>query len=973
MIRRHQILRAAAAFVAAGTLVAGLLPTAEAQGPLGERRGTLDALAGRGVFLLEAGTVHLVEGGEVLRPGRVLVRDGKIVAVGKDLAAPADAEVVDFGPGAVLLPGLVSAYSPYARGAASPRTAAPGVRSLDTFDFYADFTAVLESGVTSVYIAPADYRLISGQGAVVKLTGTERSSRILNPTAALHGAIDAQARRTPGYWTPPVPATADAGMGPAVRQLPRSTMGAVVALDELVAAARSDDPEAGADLYGADSIRDLRRAMEAGVPWRIAAVRASEIRALLDFAKRAEVPLILDKATEAKGLASEIAAAQVPVVFRVPFEPNSPARDHGKAEDARWPSFDVPAALVKAGARVAIAGSSPSDLLFFAALASKGGLAEEDALRAITLTPAEISGVADRVGSIAPGKDADFCVLNADPLSGFASVLSTWVDGKEVWSVRSADSARASDAVVLEVDELHVGDGTVLRPGAILFAGGKILEVGPRVARPLGARVLHGAAAMPGMIDALGFLGLEGDRKVPSTSFKMARIVSPGDETDRRVAEHGVTTVVLSPRGSSSSGAPVMAYRPAGEELDSQVIGDPVALRVNWRNSNRALAGKSVTELLEKGAAYRQKWIDYEKALSEWTPPAEEPSADKAGDEEEGEDAEAESEDGDEPKKKDKKDKKDELEPDPITGRWVGMPEGHSALKLWLLFEAGEGSGAVTGNLRCDDLSDILVRVEGHWNREDNVLGLKGLGSDGWISFEAKVEEGKLVGEVHGAEAGFEFELERTLREYVVAGRTERKEEEAEEKAEPKGKPKPPRVDEKLEPVRRALDGKLTMIVEVDRADEILACVETFERFGIQPVLLGAADAWKVADEIAGRVRGVLIGPRMRIRDPKRGSQLLTPYALLQSAGVPVAFHSDAEEGAIDLPIEAAYAVANGMSPTGALRALTADAAAMMSIDEKVGTLAPGKDADVLLLDGPPLAPGTSVEKAFVAGEEVQS
>jgi imidazolonepropionase-like amidohydrolase len=86
-----------------------------------------------------------------------------------------------------------------------------------------------------------------------------------------------------------------------------------------------------------------------------------------------------------------------------------------------------------------------------------------------------------------------------------------------------------------------------------------------------------------------------------------------------------------------------------------------------------------------------------------------------------------------------------------------------------------------------------------------------------------------------------------------------------------------------------------------------------------------------------------------------------------------VAFQSQAEEGAIDLPLRAAYAVASGMSPEGALRALTSDAAAMMLIGDQVGRLEAGLDADVLLLDGPPLDPATSVLRTWVNGQEVEA
>ncbi len=85
-----------------------------------------------------------------------------------------------------------------------------------------------------------------------------------------------------------------------------------------------------------------------------------------------------------------------------------------------------------------------------------------------------------------------------------------------------------------------------------------------------------------------------------------------------------------------------------------------------------------------------------------------------------------------------------------------------------------------------------------------------------------------------------------------------------------------------------------------------------------------------------------------------------------------MAFASYAEVGALELPGMAIYAVSQGMSPTGALRALTSDAAAMLSIDDRVGRLAPALDGDVLLLDGPPLAGATSVQRVWVSGREVR-
>src|SRR6185436_15151917 len=124
----------------------------------------------------------------------------------------------------------------------------------------------------------------------------------------------------------------------------------------------------------------------------------------------------------------------------------------------RLPRFDVPATLARAHVRFAIAPSnrsSTSDVRFAAQMALRGGLSKQDALRAITLSAAEILGVADRVGSLAPGKDADLAVFNSHPLDPGSSVLATWVGGEIAY--KRDETA----AVVLTVDELHTGDGGV--------------------------------------------------------------------------------------------------------------------------------------------------------------------------------------------------------------------------------------------------------------------------------------------------------------------------------------------------------------------------------------------------------------------------------------------------------------------------------------------------------------------------------
>jgi imidazolonepropionase-like amidohydrolase len=990
------------------SILAALAARAEAS------RQTDGQRAGRGMVAIRAGTIHLVEDGRVLTGGAtMLVRGTTLEAIGKDVAVPPDAELVDYGPDAVVIPGLVSAYPP-PLGVPSRRTAEPGLAAIDAFDFTTRQTYALSGGVTTLYLSPAENRLIAGQGALVKLAGESDARRLLRVSAALHGAIDGTSRNAPGYWDPPVPATSDVGLGYAVPQLPKTTAGAIVALGELLSAARAGRPD---ERYGPYAASDLAACLRAELPWRIGAVEVQEIRALLDFATANDLPLVIDRAFGAKPAAAEIAAAGASVIFQLPFQPNSWIFDRGKSPDAQWPEYDTPAALVRAGVRVAISSPTPRDLLFAAAAASKGGLDEQAALRAITLTPAEIFGASERVGSLRPGKDADFVVLNDQPISGRAGVVATWVDGKLVWSPRmgAERSARSNDpelraaaralgqAVVVHAAELHVGDGTVLRPGELLLEDGKIVDIGETVARPAGAIVVHAPSAMPGMIDAFGHLGLEGAGGSPGLDFRLASIVAPGDRLDRRVAGSGITTVAMAPRGTSPAGVPVLAYKPAASRFDGQVLADPAALRLPWSNRNRLKSGENARELLEKAKQYREKWLEYEEALAKWKPeptrPEAGPEAKKEGEEKtegaEGEDGEkkegaeeaskqgeASSEDKkdeDEAKKKKKKKKEgeEELSPDPITGLWqaeiVRPPRpAPVTLKMRLKLEAGKGSGTVIGSLRCDAVSETLVELRGAWEREAKKLALEGLGRQGWVTVAVEHKEGKLVGKISISGTESDLAAEQKSTEYPIATRSERRAPSPVE--EPKGKPKSPKVDDRLEPFRRAMEGRGAILVDVDREDEIRACVDAFAAYGIKPVLFGAPDAHHALDALVGRVAGVLMPNIASTLDQREGvgTQVRNDFELLQSAGIPVAFKSEAEEGAAELPMRAAYAVSQGMSPAGALRALTFDAARMLAIEGRVGRLARGLDADVLLLDGPPLAPGTSVVRVFVNGEEVK-
>ncbi len=879
---------------------------------------------------LQAGRIYLVEAGQVIENGTVLVKDGRIVAVGAEVQVPRGVRVVDYGPDAVLTPGLVAADSTYGSTIGAERTASPTLRAADHFDPFNNMRSAAKLGVTSLYLAPARGRLIAGQGAVVKSFGDEDggNSRMVSESACLHGSISAEARRTPGYWEIPIPATVDVGLGVEQPQLPRSTMGAIVALEELMGMG----PEALAAEYGPATGPSLSALNAAGTPWRMGASSLAEVCALLEFFGKSELPLVLDSDYGASEKAEVIAAAGVAVIAG-PQGLNGP--EFGAGQDSAWPDPTSVSTLVQAGVRVAIVSRKGVDIRSAAALARKGGMTAAQALESVTLIPAQVLGVADRVGSIVVGKDADFTVFNGEPTDATTSVLATWVAGEVAHQTKDGDT-------VLEVEELHLGDGHVLRPGQLLLSGGKIAEVGTMVAHPRGATVVRGVAAMPGMIDALGQLGLDGSTSSIDPKFDLRRILEAGNHLDRRVAKAGITTVNL---GSKAASSITMAYKPAGSDLDAMVVSRVACIRLNWNHSNRASVGASVRTILGKAAAYKKKWEEYNAAMAKWSPPAPEPSK-EGEDDEESEDKDEATEDSDKKQKKDK----DAPQP-PVTGEWRGQVSGEQGtheLRVRLL----ESDLALEGTLRGGGL-DELVALSG--TREDKHVQFEGESSLGLMSFDLEVDGKEMEGtaSLNGSEG--DVTLAQVSEVYPVAKRPGF--EKPGSVATPKGKPKNPGIDPSLEPLRQAMYGKGAVIVAVDREDDIRNCVDTFASHGIRPILWRAQGASSVVNQIKDRVAGVINS---------------TSPAALARAGIPVAFASNSEQGAAMLPQTVARLVTEGLSPTAAMRALTSDAATMFVLDQSIGRLRAGMAADVLLLDGSPLQVNSSIQRVWVNGTEIR-
>jgi imidazolonepropionase-like amidohydrolase len=175
------------------------------------------------------------------------------------------------------------------------------------------------------------------------------------------------------------------------------------------------------------------------IPWRQHCHRADDIATALRLADEFGYRLVIDHGTEAALLADRIAERGVPVLI-------GPLLTSRSKVELRRRSLGSPGRLAAAGVEIGIITDHPVvpiQLLHVqAALAVKEGLDPETALRAVTLTPARVLGVDDRLGSLAPGKAATLCVWSGDPLDVRSRVEVAWIDGRQVLGAAArADSA----------------------------------------------------------------------------------------------------------------------------------------------------------------------------------------------------------------------------------------------------------------------------------------------------------------------------------------------------------------------------------------------------------------------------------------------------------------------------------------------------------------------------------------------------
>ena len=171
------------------------------------------------------------------------------------------------------------------------------------------------------------------------------------------------------------------------------------------------------------------------------------------------------------------------------------------------------------------------------------------------------------------------------------------------------------------------------------------------------------------------------------------------------------------------------------------------------------------------------------------------------------------------------------------------------------------------------------------------------------------------------------------------------------------------------------LDGKLPLLVTVNRATDIDAALRIAEEFGVKIILDSAAEAYLATDRIKAAGVPVIVHPTMRRAGEGETENLsFETAAKLRAAGIPVALQSGYEGYVPKTRValfEAAVAAANGLTTEQALAAITIDAARILGVDDRVGSLAPGRDGDVAVFDGDPFEYTTHCTTVVIDGNVV--
>jgi imidazolonepropionase-like amidohydrolase len=381
---------------------------------------------------IRGGTVHTLAGAQI-EGGTVLIENGLIAAVGSDVLVPTGAQVID-AAGLHVYPGMFDAMSQLGLTEVGAVAVTNDMTELGDYNPHLlAMTAVhpasehipvaRANGITHTVSMPGGRGggVISGQGSLIHLDGwTVEEMVIERSVGVVLNWPTIQTRR----------------FNFATRSATESTYSdakkaydeKVNELDEWLEGTRQYEAaqDAGTDVERDLKLEALGKVLDGELPFLVSANSERDINAALDFAKRNNVPVVILRGSQAWKVAYRLAAENVPVIL-------GPTQSLPGAEDWGYDQmYALPGQLHAAGVKIGFAtfnASASRNLPYEAGSAVSFGLPREEALKAVTINPAEILGVGDRLGTIEIGKIANLIVTDGDPLEVKTQILQLVING----------------------------------------------------------------------------------------------------------------------------------------------------------------------------------------------------------------------------------------------------------------------------------------------------------------------------------------------------------------------------------------------------------------------------------------------------------------------------------------------------------------------------------------------------------------
>ena len=382
---------------------------------------------------------RVVAGGKpAMAAATLVIANGKIVALGASdkVTLPEGATVVDC-EGKTITPGLIDAsFMAGLNGEDANEQSdevTPHLRILDSLD-PADpmFRRARRDGVTTAHVMPGTMNVIGGLGCVIKTAGDDPDAMLVKQDASMRivmGSEPSMRNRAPRggrvesmYYRRP---TSRMGVVWAVR---RAFFDAQEAMQKTRGAPDQGRPSPGVEV--------LTQVLEGKLTAVTTARSEQDLRTALRLADEFGYRTVLDEAQDAYMLVDEIATQKATVMLGAP---SATAVSGGGSRDGASPRSGTVRALANKGVKFVITTGTNSrrlPLIREAMFAARNGLGPQQALDAITIEPAKLLGVDDRIGSLAPGKDADLVIWSQDPLDPAAVAESVYIDGKSVSQIR---------------------------------------------------------------------------------------------------------------------------------------------------------------------------------------------------------------------------------------------------------------------------------------------------------------------------------------------------------------------------------------------------------------------------------------------------------------------------------------------------------------------------------------------------------